>query len=160
MTRSPVAPDEMPVLDVKSLPLSEEEVDYPLVPRMHSASSLETKEEVVNWRGTTSHFEIPKPEGRLFYLKEVAPEEVPHDTVQEVILRRGSTRMFSHSSMTFSQLSTILYRTTRGIPTDFLEHAGMSLNGMYVLVNAVDELPSGSYFLRREEKAVRPSSKK
>jgi SagB-type dehydrogenase family enzyme len=154
MTRSPAAPDEMPVLDVKSLPLSEEEVDYPLVPRMHSASSLETKEEVVNWRGTTSHFEILKPEGRLFYLKEVAPEEVPHDTVQEVILRRGSTRMFSHHSMTFSQLSTILSRATRGIPADFLEHAAMSLNGMYVIVNAVDELPSGSYYLHREEKAL------
>lgn len=151
---SPLLPDEMPILNVKSLPLSEEEVDYPLIPRMHSASALETKEEVINWRGTTPHFETPKPEGRLFYLEEIATEEVPHDTVQEVILRRGSTRMFSHHSMTFSQLSVILFRATRGVRADFLEHVVASLNDMYVIINAVDELPSGSYFFHRDAKAL------
>lgn len=151
---SPTPPDKMPALDVKSLPLSEEEVDYPLIPRMHSASSLQTEEEVINWRGKTPLSETPKPQGRLFYLKEIAPEEVPHDTAREVILRRGSTRMFSHRSMTFSQLSMILSRTTRGIPADFLEPVGASLNDMYVITNAVDEIPSGSYFFHREEKAL------
>ncbi len=152
-TAPPPPPDEMPVLGVKSLPLSKEEVDYPVIPRMHSSSSLQTEEEVINWRGKTFYFN-PKPQGRLFYLKEIAPEEMPHDTAQGVILRRGSTRMFSHRSMTFSQLSTILSRATRGIPTDFLEPVGASLNDMYIIINAVDEIPSGSYFLHREERAL------
>src|SRR5581483_12386963 len=106
----PAPPDKIPVLNLKTLLLSKEEVDYPAIRRMHSASSLECKEEVINWRGKTPHFEIPKPEGSLFYLKEIAPEEMPHNTAQGVILHRGSTRMFSHRSMTFSQLSTILSR--------------------------------------------------
>lgn len=152
MAPSPLPPDEMPALEVESL--SEEGVDYPLIPRMHSASSLETKAGVIDWRGKAPYSETPKPEGKVFYLKEIVPEEIPPDTTREVILRRGSTRMFSHRSMNFSQLSTILSRATRGIPTDFLEHLRTGLNDMYIIVNAVDELLSGSYFFHREETAL------
>jgi SagB-type dehydrogenase family enzyme len=148
---SPALSDKIPVLNAKTLPVSEEEVDYPLIPRMHSASSLKSKEEVRDWRGKTSRFN-PNPEGKLFHLKEI--EEIPRDTSQHVILRRGSTRRFSHRSMTFQQLSTILCRATYGILADFLEPVGVSLNDMYIIVNAVDEIPSGSYFFRREEKAL------
>jgi SagB-type dehydrogenase family enzyme len=152
-TPSPGLPDGVSPIGIKPIPLSEE-VSYPLIPRMHSVSSLEIGEEVINWRGKTPRFEIPKPEGRLFYLKEIAPEEMLRDTVHQVILRRGSTRMFSNRSMTFSQLSTILCRAARGIPADFLVPVGARLNDMYVIVNSVDEIPSGSYFFRQEEKAI------
>jgi SagB-type dehydrogenase family enzyme len=151
---SPILPDEVPKLDVKTLPLSKEEVDYPAIRRMHYASSLKSKEEVINWHGRAPHFEIPKLEGRLFYLKDIPSEEMPMDTVQEVIARRGSTRMFSHHSITFQQLSTIINRATGGIPADFLEPAGASLNDMYIIVNAVSGIPSGSYFLHRDKKAL------
>ena len=56
--------------------------------------------------------------------------------------------------MTFQQLSTILCRATHGIPADFLEPVRASLNDIYIIVNAVDEIPSGSYFLHQEEKAL------
>ncbi|MER3447090.1 MAG: hypothetical protein C4291_09705 [Candidatus Dadabacteria bacterium] len=150
----PEPPHKIPALNLKTLPLSKEKVDYPAIRKMHSASSLKSKEEVINWRGRISHFEIPKPEGRLFYLKEIPVEGMPRDTVQEVIARRGSTRMFSHHSITFQQLSTILGCATRGVPADFLEPVEVSLNDVYIIINAVDEIPSGSYFFHREEKAL------
>jgi SagB-type dehydrogenase family enzyme len=150
----PILPDEVPKLDVKTLPLSKKEVDYPIIQRIHSASSLEDKEEVVQWRCRPPHFDVPQPKGRIFPLKEIAKEGLPSDNVQQVILRRSSTRRFSHDSITFEQLSTLLSRATRGVPADFLEPLGASLNDMYIIVNAVDELPSGSYFFHREQKAL------
>jgi SagB-type dehydrogenase family enzyme len=80
--------------------------------------------------------------------------EIPKDTIEEVILRRGSTRAFSRESITFAQLSTMLDRVTRGIPADFLNQAEPSLNDLYLIVHAVEDLPSGAYYFRREERAL------
>jgi SagB-type dehydrogenase family enzyme len=73
---------------------------------------------------------------------------MPQDSIDEVILRRGSTRQFAPESISFAQLSTILDRATRGVHADFLPHRESSLNELYLIVNAVDDLPSGSYLYR------------
>src|SRR4030095_9615660 len=70
------------------------------------------------------------------------------------IKRRGSTRRFARKAMPFSDLSLILDRATRGIPTDFLEHDRAPLNDIYAIVNRVDGLPPGAYFHRREDRAI------
>ena len=49
----------------------------------------------------------------------LSDEELPQDTIEEVIVRRGSTREFSRESITFAQLSTMLDRATRGIDSGF-----------------------------------------
>jgi len=156
----PLAP-----LTLETAPLSKTEVDYPAMKEMHEASSLESEEEVKTWkegRGKTEG--EPKAEGRriknegreprLFPLQLLPDEELPRDTIEEVIVRRGSTRKFSHESITFAQLSTMIDRATSGIEADFLSPSAASLNDMYLIVHAVDGLPAGAYVYRRHERAL------
>lgn len=143
----------------ETVPLSKKEVDYPAMRAMHEASSLETEEEIKTWREEAKQsVGGRKDEGgkqeRLFPLQPLGEEETPRDTIEEVIQRRGSTREFSRASIAFAQLSTMLDRATRGIPADFLSMTGESLNELYLIVHAVDELPSGAYVLRRDERAL------
>ncbi|MGI0048482.1 MAG: SagB/ThcOx family dehydrogenase, partial [Nitrososphaera sp.] len=71
------------------------------------------------------------------------------DTLGDVILRRGSTRRFTHSAISKNQLSTILYSSTRGIPLEIFGE-GESLVDIYLIVNAVDGLAPGHYFYNRQ----------
>ena len=79
---------------------------------------------------------------------------MPRDTIEQVILRRGSTRRFARKPITFAQLSTILERATRGIPADFLAPLGAQLNQLYLVVNAVEGLEPGAYFFNRERRGL------
>ena len=79
---------------------------------------------------------------------------MPPDTVEEVILRRGSSRMFAREPITFAQLSTILDRATRGVPADFLQPPSTQWNDLYVIAHAVEGLEPGAYFFRRTERAL------
>jgi SagB-type dehydrogenase family enzyme len=141
----------------ETIPLSNSEIDYPEMRRMHEASSLPSSEEVAAWRRREeAKSKTTKEEGksrRLFPLRSINDEELPKDTIEQVITRRGSTREFSRDSITFRELSNILDRATRGITTDFLG-AEETLNDLYLIVHAVEDLPSGAYVLRRQERAL------
>jgi SagB-type dehydrogenase family enzyme len=145
-------------LALETVPLSKSEIDYPAMRDMHEASSLTSEAEVVAWRreaeqqGGRRKDEGGK-EARLFSLQALGDEEMSPDKIEEVIIRRGSTRQFALESITFGQLSTMLDRATRGIPADFL-NSGESLNALYLIVHAVDDLPSGAYVFRRDERAL------
>ena len=142
----------------ETVPLSKSEIEYPEMRRMHEASSLQSGEEVAAWRrreeaNSKTIKEEGKREDRLFALHSVSDQELPKDSIEEVITRRGSTREFSRDSITFGELSSILDRATRGITTDFLD-AGETLNDLYLIVHAVEGLPSGAYVFRRQERAL------
>ena len=91
---------------------------------------------------------------KIFPLQLLSNEELPQDTIEEVIVRRGSTREFSRDSITFAQLSTMLDRATRGIDADCFPSVESSLNDLYLIVHAVEGLPSGAYVFRRQERAL------
>jgi SagB-type dehydrogenase family enzyme len=78
------------------------------------------------------------------------PEDLPQDTIEEVILRRGSSRRFRRSPISYQQLSIMLDRAARPIPADFIERSDATLNQIYLIANGVDDLPSGSYVYRRD----------
>ena len=146
-------------LVLETTPLSKSEVDYPMIREMHEASSLASEAEVVAWRAGAEKAEGKKIEdkeghARLFPLQPLHDEDLPRDTLEEVIVRRGSTREFSRESMSFEQLSTMLDRATRGIHADFLASTAASLNDLYLIVHAVDGLPPGAYVFRREQRAL------
>jgi SagB-type dehydrogenase family enzyme len=150
----PLAP-----LVLETAPLSKTEVTYPAIKAMHEASSLESEKEVEEWREAKgkSEREWIKDDGgdsRLYPLQLVADEDLPGDTIEEVIVRRGSTREFARETITFTQLSTMLDRATRGIEADFLSPSAASLNHIYLIVHAVEGLPAGAYVFRRQEKAL------
>jgi SagB-type dehydrogenase family enzyme len=141
-------------LGLETVPLSQREVDYPLMHEMHAASSLETGEEVRAWRGQTPVTEFPPPGGAFLPLRPYSDAEMPRNPVEQIIQRRGSTRKFAKSAIRFEQLSTMLNRATRVVPADFLEPAGAQLNDPYVIVHAVEGVPPGAYVFHRNRGAL------
>jgi SagB-type dehydrogenase family enzyme len=137
-------------LALETVPLSRREVDYPLMRGMHAASSLHTADEVHSWRGGTPLTRFPPPAGRVADLQPLSEAEMPHDTVEQVILRRGSTRKFARAPISLGQLSTLLDRATRGVPADFLDPPGTQLNQLYLIVHAVEGLDHGAYVFHRD----------
>ncbi|MBI2367950.1 MAG: SagB/ThcOx family dehydrogenase, partial [Deltaproteobacteria bacterium] len=106
-------------LAFETVPLSEKEIDYPAIEAMHEASSLESEREAVDWRsqasvvsstGTGSPTFSPASKERFFALRPRGDDEIPRDTIEEVIQRRGSSREFSRESISFKQFSTMLDR--------------------------------------------------
>jgi SagB-type dehydrogenase family enzyme len=143
------------VLGLETIPLSECEVEYPAMLEMHDASSLESEEEVAQWRGKQQVFLSSAPAGEEVQLERPPEEEQPMDTIEQVILRRGSTRTFDETaSITLAQLSTIFDYATRGLPADFLKPPGAQFNDLYLIVHSVQGLKPGAYFFRREHNTL------
>jgi SagB-type dehydrogenase family enzyme len=146
---------EAPALGLETIPLSEREVEYPAMLEMHDASSLESEEEVVQWRGKQQVFPSSAPAGEAVRFQRLPEEEQPKDTIEQVILRRGSARAFDKTaSITVAQLSIIFDCATVGLPVDFLKPLGAQLNDLYLIVHAVQGLKPGAYFFRREQNTL------
>jgi SagB-type dehydrogenase family enzyme len=150
------APREAPALGLETIPLSKREMEFPVMLEMHAASSLATEEEVAQWREKRPVVPPSAPAGQEVRLQPLREEEQPGDTIEEVILRRGSTRTFdSTASISLAQLSTILDCATRGLSADFLELGPqLRLNDIYLIVHSVQGLAPGAYFVRRERKTL------
>jgi SagB-type dehydrogenase family enzyme len=91
--------------------------------------------------------------------ERVIPLQPPSDgtsqnSLEAVIQRRGSARQFSRESINFRQLSTMLDRATRGVPTDFLRPQEVPLNDLYLIVHAVEDVAPGSYVFHRDSHAL------
>jgi len=152
----PSTPLEPLVLQTE--PLSMSEIDYPAMRAMHEASSLASEDAVVQWRAASDSHSVEKDDrsaigGRRVFLETPGDDDMPSATIEEVIVRRGSTRRFAREPITFRQLSMLLDRATRGILADFF-HAGDSLNRLYLIVHAVDDLAPGAYVYRRDLHAL------
>ena len=143
------APAKISPLGFETVPLSRHEIDYPLMREMHAASSLESSEEVARWRGGTPLMHFATPAERVIQLAPLSDDAMPRDPVEQVILRRGSSRKFARSSITLAQLSTVLDRATRGVRADFLDPQGSQLNHLYLIVHAVEGLEPGAYVFHR-----------
>jgi SagB-type dehydrogenase family enzyme len=163
---------DVPALGFETVPLSSEEIDYPLMREMHAASSLDSPEEVAEWRENSALREIignssdrgnlsgamsaAPLDGSRIPLQPLSDEEMPRDPIEQVILRRGSSRQFARTAISFRQLSTMLDRATRGVAADFIVSDQVNsrtplLNDIYLIVHAVEGLEPGAYFFNRDE---------
>jgi len=159
---APRAPADLSPLGFETVPLSRHEIDYPLMREMHAASALDSTEEVAAWRGhtppgsTDTELTNSTPStGPAIELRPLYDAEMPTDPIEQVILRRGSSRQFARTPISLPQLSTILDRATRGVPADFLsssfdDSGRPQLNHLYLIVHAVDGLASGAYVFHRD----------
>ena len=157
-----------PPLDLVVRPPSAHEVDYPPIREMHAASSLGSGVEVRRWReageqeagtGTGGAAGVHEAEiedaGAVSAAVRELPLEVeygaalPAASLEQVVLRRGSTRRFSHESIAFTQLSNALHYATRGVAADVDPSGARPLNRLYLIVNHVDGLAPGAYVLDR-----------
>jgi nitroreductase len=84
------------------------------------------------------------------------PSGLPRDPIADVIRRRGSTRTFARAPIALGQLSALLDRTTRGVPSCSLGPEGVPFNTAYLIVNAVEGLAPGAYAYRRDRHALEP----
>jgi SagB-type dehydrogenase family enzyme len=145
------APPPLPVpeLRLRTKPLSARETDYPLMREMHAASSLATPEEAAAWRSAPA----PRPPGDAAPFE--APGSLPMDSLGDVVLRRGSSRRFERKPIEAGALEAILARAACGLDADFLEPGAM-LNELYVIVHAVDGVPSGAYYYDAASRRLEP----
>jgi SagB-type dehydrogenase family enzyme len=150
----PPSTAEISPLSLQTVPLSQRELDYPLMREMHAASSLDSAEEAEAWRGHTPMTDFRPPAVPVVPLLALSDAEMPRDPIEQVIERRGSTRKFARTPITLAQLSTTLDRATRGVPADFLDPPGAQLNHLYLIVHAVEGLPSGAYIFHRSRAAL------
>ena len=65
--------------------------------------------------------------------------------MEAVILRRGSTRQFSHAPIPLDALETMVRAATASIPCD-----AFVATDLYLIVHAVEGLDSGSYVYNRD----------
>jgi SagB-type dehydrogenase family enzyme len=138
---------EIEPLAVETEPLSEREVDYPMIRAAHAATSFERAEQVQSWRRATWRPASASAGGDSLPLPP--PAAAPLAKLGRTILRRGSSRTFERAPISVAALSTLLRAGSGPVPLDCLagpEQA--SLNHVYLIVNAVDGLDPGTYALR------------
>ncbi len=143
----------------KTMPLSREQVDYPEIWKLHKASYLYTKEEVKKWITAATHFKQTPTKNTAQEVVRIKPLEfqtspINEASLGETILLRGSSRKFFRQSISFTQLSNILYYSTRGVQLDFLEGKSNDDNSkstidIYFIANDVEGLDVGAYFFDR-----------
>ena len=149
-----VAPPDIGPLGLATRPVSDYETDFPAIREMHESSSLKSRREVVAWRDDPWAIRPGASPGTAVPLEPLAPEDLPQESIEAVITRRGSTRHFSRDPISLPQLSTMLNAATGEIPTDFVKQHGDALNDVYLIVNAVDGLESGSYVHHGDSKTL------
>ena len=144
----PETQQEMAELGFPTVPLSKNEIDYPELREIHEASSLRTPEEVAEWRdphpALSQRERVPLPLGETGAQRRVRVSSST-DTIEQVILRRGSSRKFKREPITLEQLRTILEASTHPIWPDFA-----LLNDIYLIINAVDGLEPGAYYFHTD----------
>jgi hypothetical protein len=139
---------------------------------MHAASALSSEREVAEWRNAANAVADAITDvresraldvGTLIPLRPASDAALPRDALEDVIVRRGSTREFQRgASWSFEQLSAALLYAMRAIPADFLGTGTPGaarateplLNDLYLIVHAVDDLVPGVYVLDRERWAL------
>jgi SagB-type dehydrogenase family enzyme len=142
VNQEPPATKGVARLEFPTVPLSQSEIDYPEIREMHKASSLRTREEVAEWR-TRAKARHYKAISNADVVAGFSPRSL--DPIEQVILRRGSTRKFAREPITRDQLSTILQASTQPIWPGF-----PLLNDLYLIVNAVDGVAAGAYYFQTD----------
>jgi SagB-type dehydrogenase family enzyme len=142
------------------------EINYPEIWELNQASKLTSKQEIEGWisnahrhhqllsaashrsqdRGTDSDNIIITP-------NELEEGIKNSRSLKETILWRGSSRRFARSNISLSNLKTILYNSSRGVPMDIFRD-GNSLLDIYFIANGVDGLTPGAYFYNRNGSAT------
>ena len=156
----PKGDEEIPYLPIpKVRPLSKKgEIEYPEIWRLNDASKLFSKEEVKEWINNNNPSMIPSHKQSSTVAQTVDKQTLLREqyissnvaSLGEVILRRGSSRRFARSSVSFSILSTILHSSTMGVPLDIFKEDGDSLIDIYLIANNIDGIIPGAYFFDRK----------
>ncbi|MGN6628806.1 MAG: SagB/ThcOx family dehydrogenase [Candidatus Nitrosocosmicus sp.] len=151
--------------NLKSMPLSQNEEKFPLIWKTYSTSKLFTNSEVKEW--INSGFKVNKLSSldknsfavsQNKIVKKIQNTSSKYQlsampSLGETILKRGSSRKFARSPISFSTLSSILFNSTRGIPMDFKKDKE-TLVDIYLIANDVKDIDPGGYFYNRNQNSI------
>ncbi len=146
------APDAPPVdpIDPSTVPLSDREVDYPLIGAAYRASSLDDGGAAREWRAGAPDSPVgtrAPGDGERVELRPVGDDRASKVPLFEAIRRRGSCRAYARDDLEPRKVATVLDRATRGVPLDVGAPGGGGLrfNDAYAVVNGVDGVEPGAY---------------
>lgn len=132
-------------------PLSRHPIEYPAIGATHAAGALDGGDAVSAWRGAAVSF--------VGSAATALPVEAPAGdgaTIEDVILRRGSSRRFTRAPVARDALLWSLAVATAPVPGDFVA-PGHTLLDVYVTVHAVDGVTPGAYRYRAGDlELIRP----
>jgi SagB-type dehydrogenase family enzyme len=137
-----VPPAEEPPEEVsfRVLPLSRTEYVHEGILQANDCGRLHDPNEVRTWRRSLRSDEEVEPTPPL-------SSDTALDSLEDVLRRRGSARIFASGAIPATVLRTILERATVGIPTDYAP-GGARLVEPYLIANAVVGLDPGAYVFR------------
>ncbi|MFZ0888420.1 MAG: SagB/ThcOx family dehydrogenase [Candidatus Binataceae bacterium] len=130
-------------LKLETVALSQNEVSYDDLLKMHRASRLVSTEEVSAVASARVEPHAPAQSAGAVRPATIRPGEAAG--LGETILRRGSTRVFAREPIGADELATILARSSVHPRVDF-----PPLSDTYMIVNAVEGMEPGAYYYRRE----------
>ncbi len=145
----PAAPDPGPLPAIRHVvvPLSERQVDQPMLREMQRASMLPDAGAVRAWRAAVPPASR-EPEGGLTRLPPARQQA--GRGLGETIQRRGSSRRFQHAPLTAEELATVLWWATRPVEAD----VPGGLVEPFLVVNAVTGVASGAWRYRPRAHAL------
>ncbi len=142
----------LPAVDHRVAPSSPRTIDFPAIQVAHRASSFPTGEEVSAWQSTPLERTLDPVEGRVISL---SPVSSPDENVEQVILRRRSNRHYATDvPMAFDQFSAVIETAMAPARIDALDSRSPGLSDLYLIVNRVDGLESGSYLYRPDLRGI------
>jgi SagB-type dehydrogenase family enzyme len=145
----------LPPLDYPTRSLSPREVTFRVIPTMHQASALDSGAAARAWRAATLRGRAPDPQGPLIPLQPLPADHLPEVPIEELILRRRSTRRYDRETpISFAAFSTLLERSSRGVAADCLAPDALPLHDLYLIVNNVAGLAAGVYLHHPQRHAV------
>jgi SagB-type dehydrogenase family enzyme len=139
----PPAAESPEEVSFRVLPFSRTEHVYQGILQANDAGRMDAPKEARTWRRSMGGDEEVQPTPPLS--SDTAP-----DSLEDVLRRRGSARIFAPGAIPAAVLRTILGRATVGIPTDYAP-GGARLVEPYLITNAVQGLDPGAYVFRDGE---------
>jgi hypothetical protein len=127
----------------RTRPLSRSPRGYPLVTAAQRAGELPSAEAVGAWRNQASRLRA-RPATRSLAAGEVGQAHAATETIEAVILRRGSTRRFARHPLPGGALGWAMAAATRAVPGDIVPPYATLLEH-FVSMHAVEGLPPGAY---------------
>jgi SagB-type dehydrogenase family enzyme len=130
-------------ISLRARPLSRSPRSYPLGAAAQRAGELPTAEAVSAWRSKASRPRA-QPATPTLPAGDAPAAPAATDTIETVILRRGSTRRFVRRPIPRGALGWAMAAATRAVPGDFVPPQATLLEH-FLAVHGVQELIPGSY---------------
>lgn len=144
-----------PPLEIEVEPVSASEIPMPEIWAIHRATGLASGEAAADWRAQSLRRTSPAVTGSVIPLTPLSAQELPADSIDSVIRNRRSNRHYlGEQPLPFALFSTVLARSLRNPAIDALDPSAPPLHDVYLVVNNVEGLVPGTYFLYRDQLAV------